>query len=468
MFFHVLLSRLLKKYLHLNLNMLKISMHIRKKLNGGFLFTSLKKIFDKIPDWRKKSINKKNGGISISDSLMSNFAIFSLKDPSLLEFERRIQNNSVANNIKNIYHIENIPSDTRMREINDEVETSYIKPGFKEILRPVQRGKVLRQYKFMGGYYLTSMDGTGYFSSDSVHCDNCQVSIKKKTGEIKYSHAMLTACIVHPNLKTVLPIGSEAIIKQDGQRKNDCERNGGKRLLEQLRKDHPKLPLVIVEDALASNMPHIEELQKHDMRFILGVKPDGNKFLFNCVEEQAKKGNVIDFTIEDEDKTRRYRFINNEPLNASNQDFKVNFFEYWETTGKKTKHFSWITDFEITRKNVKNLVKGGRSRWKIENETFNTLKNQGYNFEHNYGHGYKNLSVNMAILMLLAFLIDQVQQLCCKLFQKALEKEGRKCYFWDQIRTLFKTLNFDSWQMLLQAVAYGFEIGDVKILNDTS
>ena len=61
---------------------------------------------------------------------------------------------------------------------------------------------------------------------------------------------------------------------------------------------------------------------------------------------------------------------------------------------------------------------GGRARWKIENETFNTLKNQGYHLEHNYGHGEQNLSVVLALLMMLAFLVDQVQQLCCPLFQE--------------------------------------------------
>jgi hypothetical protein len=67
-------------------------------------------------------------------------------------------------------------------------------------------------------------------------------------------------------------------------------------------------------------------------------------------------------------------------------------------------------------------MRGGRARWKIENETFNTLKNQGYEFEHNYGHGYKNLSVNLAFLMMLAFLVDQAQLLTSKVVQQALKK----------------------------------------------
>jgi hypothetical protein len=72
---------------------------------------------------------------------------------------------------------------------------------------------------------------------------------------------------------------------------------------------------------------------------------------------------------------------------------------------------------------VYELERAGWTRWKIENETFNTLKNQGYNLEHNYGHGNKNLCSVFGILMMLAFLVDQIQQACCKLFQAALIKK---------------------------------------------
>jgi hypothetical protein len=70
-----------------------------------------------------------------------------------------------------------------------------------------------------------------------------------------------------------------------------------------------------------------------------------------------------------------------------------------------------------TLQNAQLFVRGGRARWRIENETFNTLKNQGYHYEHNFGHGQQNLSVVFAMLMMLAFLVDQTRQICCHLFQ---------------------------------------------------
>ena len=88
-------------------------------------------------------------------------------------------------------------------------------------------------------------------------------------------------------------------------------------------------------------------------------------------------------------------------------------------------------------------MRGGRARWKVENETFNTLKNQGYHFEHNFGHGHQHLSVVFALLMMLAFLVDQTQQLACRLFQAVLQKKRSRIRLWEQMRALFSTLEFD-------------------------
>jgi hypothetical protein len=104
--------------------------------------------------------------------------------------------------------------------------------------------------------------------------------------------------------------------------------------------------------------------------------------------------------------------------------------------GKETL-FSWVTNIQITQDNVFMLMKGGRARWKIENETFNTLKNLGYNFEHNYGHGKKNLSTILCLLMLLAFLIDQVQGMTCGLFRAVRKRAGSYRGVWENMRVLF-------------------------------
>ena len=155
-------------------------------------------------------------------------------------------------------------------------------------------------------------------------------------------------------------------------------------------------------------------------------------------------------------------------MNASNQEQLVNFLEYWEIRPDKTQHFSWITDILVSFENASKIMRGGRARWKIENETFNTLKNQGYHFEHNYGHGKKNLSVIFAFLMMLAFLVDQVQQLCCSLFQAVWNKLGSKRALWERMRSLFHDLEFNSMESLFKALLYGYKILGLVILEDTS
>jgi len=113
-------------------------------------------------------------------------------------------------------------------------------------------------------------------------------------------------------------------------------------------------------------------------------------------------------------------------------------------------------------------MRGGRARWKIENETCNTLKNQGYHFEHNDGHGLKNLSVVFATVMILAFLVDQTQQLCCALFQAVWAKLGSKRLVWERMRALFSAYQLDSMRALFEALFDGFETSRPILSLDSS
>jgi hypothetical protein len=123
----------------------------------------------------------------------------------------------------------------------------------------------------------------------------------------------------------------------------------------------------------------------------------------------------------------------------------------------KAQHCSWVTDLRVPTANVYQLMRGGRARWKIENETFNTLKNQGDNLDHTYGHGEQHLSVVLATLMMLALLTDQTQPLCCALFQAVWEKLGSKRLLWERMRALFFDEALQSMRQLLEALLDGFK-----------
>jgi hypothetical protein len=435
---------------------------VRKHLSADALLSMLRSGFATIADYRPGKPD-----ISLTDALMSAFALFSLKSPSLLAFDKE----RTEGNLHQVYGIERVPCDTRMREILDPVEPEGLRPLFKRIFGALQRGKALEDMMFVEGHYLLALDGTGYFSSTQIHCASC-LATHHRNGTVTYRHQMLGAALVHPNQRAVIPLMPEPIIKQDGMGKNDCERNAAKRFLTKLRQDHPHLKVIVTEDSLSANAPHIDVLQAHNLHYILGVKEGDHASLFEHVAAAERAGRVTYYDRHDETTglRHRFRFVSDVPLNAAHADLRVNFLECWEwePDSDKVQHFSWVTDLRVNKGTVYQLMRGGRARWRIENETFNTLKNQGYHFEHNFGHGYQHLSVVFAVLMMLAFFVDQVQQLCCPLFQAAWAKWGSKRLLWEKMRALFYAYALESMQHLFEALLYGLKKSAPPLDFDTS
>jgi hypothetical protein len=112
---------------------------------------------------------------------------------------------------------------------------------------------------------------------------------------------------------------------------------------------------------------------------------------------------------------------------------------------EEVKYFSFITNIKINLGNVEAIAQGGRTRWKIENETFNTLKNRGYHLEHNYGHGEFNLSNNFIMSMYLAFFVDQIQEISCLKFKKILDIFGQKKLLWSTLTGSLDWLELNTW-----------------------
>ena len=389
--------------------------------------------FQNVSDQRRN-----NSSYTMPNLLSLAFAMFHLKDSSLSTF--REQFSVRAENLSRVYGVDKLCGDTALREGIDEVPPEELQGFFKPMLNFIRAQGVLKERHVLGDFTVVSVDGTGHYCSGTKGCPQCMIK-NHRNAKTTYYHQLLGAVAVHPDQSTVFPVACEAIVKQDGSTKNDCELNASKRIIPQVRKALGEEKIIAVFDALYINGPHIKALKAENMSYIIGSK--GQTYVDIQVEHLRKGNKLQNLNWQTEDKICTANFANGLILNGQHQEILTNYFEYIETdkkTGEQIFYSTWITDIEITTENIKELIAVARSRWKIENETFNTLKNQGYHLEHNYGHGKKYLATNFAILTFLAFLTDQIAQHLDKSFQEAKAVCKTFKALWEKIRSIFYLL----------------------------
>lgn len=396
--------------------------------------------------------DKERQDFSNVDCLLAALALFTFKYPSLLQFDQhRLNVQTLKGNLLSLFGLEKVPCDTQMRTRLDDLHYNVTRQAFTHLFTHLQRGKVLEHFRFLDKYYLISLDGTGMFSSPSVHCENCCVK-EHRNGKKTYYHQMLCGALVHPDQSVVFPFAPQPIMKSDGQRKNDCERNAAKRWIQDFRREHPHLQGLIVADGLSSNGPFIQWLTAHHLSYLLVCKDADHRYLVDFLlatdpQDAPRFSETIGGI------TKHYHYMNDVSLNKSHEEIKVSVVRYQETKGGKTRTWMWVTNLFVTEKNIREIVRGGRARWKIENETFNTLKNQGYEFEHNFGHGHKYLSSILAYLMILAFFMDQCLMKLNKRFQDALRTVGSKRCLWQTLRSYIEIWVLPNFETLYELIA---------------
>ena len=253
----------------------------------------------------------------------------------------------------------------------------------------------------------------------------------------------------------VLPLAPEFIRNSDGKGdeydKQDCEINAGHRMLERLRADYPRMAAIIVADSLYSKQPFVEKLTAGRFSFLLVAKPGDHKSLYEDVDG-LRRGNLLDrhHTVH-RGKRHEYEWVTDLPLNGSPDSPRINFIQFRIIKHGEVKYRNaWVTDLVPTTDNIVQLVRAGRARWKIENEAFNTLKNQGYHLKHNFGHGDRHLSEAFFTLNLLAFFMHQIFELVDGLYQRVRTFFSSRRAFWDEVRSAFRLFLFTSWDQVLE------------------
>jgi hypothetical protein len=413
----------------------------------------LARTFERLPDKRDPSRIK----YSMRDSALSAFAIFFFQHPSLLQFQHKLKQRRGRCNLETLFGVKDVPTDSQLRDILDSTPSEPLRRLLAVIFNRFRRSGWALQFRTSDAvgkrFYPVAIDGTDYFSSYEINCSSC-LRRSSTDGRTSFRHSILSATLVKPRSHQILPIDAEPILNSDGSQKQDCEINAGNRLVERLRREHPRLDMLILGDAMFAHEPMIERLKEKQMPFLLSVKPGSHKETFQWVEELERVGQWVErgSWTEGPKAVRRYfdyRICRQVPLSESRKQW-VTFIEVWERdkTAKQRYHSSWVTDLGVNRENVAEIVWIGRGRWKIENENFNTHKNGGYELEHNYGHGKKTLSQVFYYLNLLAFVTHKILERSDATYQK-LRKRWTLKDMWQELKYCFHRFSVNSWAELL-------------------
>jgi hypothetical protein len=430
-------------------------------LVGQFRF-----IVQQFPDQR----TGQNSSYRMEDASLSAFSVFFMQSPSFLEYQKRMEQTKGRSNVQSLFGAHQIPSNNQSRNLLDGVAPFHSYPIFSQIVKELERSGHLEKFRSLNNDLLVPLDGTQYFSSQKIHCQNCSTQ-QHKNGSITYSHKVITPVIVAPGRDKVINLPPEFITPQDGHDKQDSENAAAKRWFKQHGPEYKELGITITGDDLYSNQPLCEATLAAGFNFVYVCKPDSHKTLSKRVAELELEGAVERGVVKrwmggKVYETDTYRFVNQVPVRDGQEALLVNWCELTTTLADGTIVYknAFVTNHLITTANVKEVVIAGRTHWKVENENNNTLKTKGYHLEHNFGHGKQHLSSLLLTFNLLAHLFHTVLELVDDKYHLLRQTLSSRQTFFDDIRALTRYFCFESWADLLTTMIEGLE-GEV---SDTS
>jgi len=394
----------------------------------------------------------------MGDIGMAAFSVFFMQSPSFLAHQQALAEGPGRgrSNAHTLFGLSAIPSDNHIRAMLDGVPSDHFDGLFAGIVHSMDERGGLEAMRRLGGRVLIALDGSEHFCSRKVSCPQCSTR-QRSDGQTEYFHTFLGATMVAPGHKTVLPLPPEFIRPQDGAAKQDCENRAAKRWLERVAPAYAGLRPVYLGDDLYANQPMCQAIRQAGGSFLLICKPASHKTLWEYLD-----GGDLDSLTETHGRgtakrTYRYRWMNAVPIRDGKDALAVNWLdlEIVNPKGKVTQRFSFITDLPVDRDTVADLAACGRTRWKIENETFNVLKNQGYHLEHNFGHGKETLASVLVVLNLLAFALHTGCDLTEAAWQKARERFRARTRMFTHLATITTYLVFPSWSALMRTLTTG-------------
>jgi hypothetical protein len=412
------------------------------------LLGGLKDACAAFPDKRKEA-----GIYSMADIGLSAFSLFFMQSESFLSYQRSLEEGRKTSNCQTLFGMAKIPTDNHIRAMLDPVHPSHLQPVFDQVIEVLGEHGGLDEFQRLGGRTLIALDGTEYFCSQKLGCPHCQTR-KRSNGAVESYHSMLAATIVAPGHAMVVPLMPEFIVKPDGAEKQDCERNAAKRWLARHSQRMAPLRPIYLGDDLFACQPIAEAVLESGGDFLFTAKPDSHKTLYDFMS-----GATLDeLQLRRKDGARTvtviYRWFIGAPLRDGKDALHANWIGMTivDAKGKQTYANAFVTSLPVTPQTLEEIATCARARWKIENESFNVLKNNGYHLEHNFGHGKEHLAMMFAAMNLLAFAFHTVCDCLEELWINArLAKRSRRRLF-EHIRTITAYLVFPDWQTFMKTL----------------
>ena len=416
------------------------------------LIAALNALCATLPDRRTGD----NTSYSMGDIGMGAFGVFFLQSPSFLAYQTALERGRGTSNCQTLLGMAKIPTDNHIRTMLDPVPPETLFPMFGHALTALEEGGGLNTFKRLGDHVLIALDGTEYFCSQKLECPNCSSRLRAN-GKTEHFHAMVSAAIVAPGVERALPLEPEFITRQDGTDKQDCEHRATARWLAAHGAQYAHLKPIYLGDDLASRQVTCEAVTIAGGHFLFTAKPATHRTLYEwldgaevpVLEQKIKQGARF--------VTHRFRWLEAVPIRDGKDALIVNWLdmEIIDAAGKTTYRNSFVTDLAVNKANVAELAACGRARWKIENETFNTLKTKGYNLEHNFGHGKDHLAAVLATMNLIAFAMHTVADLADTSWRQARAAVGTRKRFFEDLRALTTYLVFPTWALLIETLITG-------------
>ena len=350
---------------------------------------TIRSCFESLPDMRRGGNATR---YQIADAALSAFSVFMTQSASFLAHQRDMQRQKSRDNVQTLFGVHQTPSDNQIRNLLDPIESQALGSVFWEIHAHLEAAGLLTEHRGVHNNLLCGMDGTQYYTSTAIHCENC--SQRQRDETIRYSHSVIVPVLVRPASTQVYCLEPEFIVPQDGSEKQDCEQNAFKRWVERHAQRLADHSVTMLADDLHSHQPMCELCLAHNLNFIFVCRPESHAALYEEIELLERINGVASLTVRHHNgrfyERHRYRYVNQVPIRSGADALRVNWCEVTisrEKSGERLYFNQFVTNHELDEETVGPVVASGRARWKTENESHNVLKHYGYHLEHNFGHG---------------------------------------------------------------------------------